>query len=594
MTHKPISDTRYPHLKTLKELLPYLWSNDVPNLKVRLVFIFLCLTFAKVLSVFVPIFYKYAVDALSLKDAPLLALPLVPLFGYGAARILSQAFNELKDALFSRIGQRAVRQIALTTFQHIHDLSLRFHLERKTGGLTTAIERGTRGIRTILRFSAFNIFPTFFEIIFVGIALFVLYEPIFSIITLIILAVYIWFTIAITQWRTNFVRAMNKEEYQANTKSIDSLLNYETVKYFSNEAWEAKRYDKSLQRYEKSAIKGEVSLTILNIGQGIIIALGLTAIMVLAAMKVIDETMTLGDFVLVNTYLIQLYQPLNILGFAYREIKLALVDLEQMFTYLGHKPEIKDSPQALPLQITQGHIVFEHVYFAYDPRRPILQDISFSVPVGRTLAIVGPSGAGKSTLSRLLFRFYEVTQGRILIDDQDISKVTQQSLRQGIGIVPQDTVLFNDTIAYNIAYGRPMASQAEIEKAAKHAKIHEFIESLPDGYDAIVGERGLKLSGGEKQRVAIARTILKKPPIFLFDEATSALDTRTEKEIQKSLKEISSQHTTLLIAHRLSTVVEADEIIVLDKGRIVEQGTHGNLLAQKGLYATMWERQQNH
>lgn len=585
-------DTHNPHFKTLKALLPYLWPKGAPKLKLRLAIIFVLLSLAKLLIVFVPIFYKYAVDALIEKDVPVLALPLFPILAYGGARILSLLFNELKDALFSKLGQRAVRQVALTTFKHLHQLSLRFHLDRKTGGLSTAIERGTRAIRTILRFSTFNIFPTIFEITFVCITLLILYEPIFSLVTLITLSLYIGFTIAITQWRTKFIRMMNREESQANAKSIDSLLNFETVKYFNNEQWEADRYDTSLKCYEKSAIRGEISLAFLNVGQGVIIAVGLTAIMILSALRVINHTMTVGDFVLVNTYLLQLYGPLNILGFAYREIKLALVDMEQMFTYLGVGPEIRDAPNAQPLQVKKGDIVFNNVNFAYDPRRRILHDLSFHVPAGKTLAIVGPSGAGKSTLSRLLFRFYQPTSGTILIDEQNIQTVTQHSLRQSIGIVPQDTVLFNDTIEYNIAYGRPTATHTEIEKAAQHAHISDFIKSLPDGFKTMVGERGLKLSGGEKQRIAIARTILKHPSIFLFDEATSALDTRTEKEIQTSLKELSAHRTTLIIAHRLSTVVDADEIIVLDQGHIAERGTHQSLIDQKGLYEQMWKRQQ--
>ncbi|MEN8236381.1 MAG: ABC transporter ATP-binding protein/permease [Pseudomonadota bacterium] len=592
MQHNLNLDTHTPHFGTLKTLLPYLWPKDAPRLKLRLVIIFVMLGLAKLLIVLVPIFYKYAVDALTTTDVPALALPLFPILAYGGARVLSLVFNELKDALFSKLGQRAVRQVALTTFKHLHQLSLRFHLDRKTGGLSTAIERGTRAIRTVLRFSTFNIFPTMFEITFVCITLAILYEPIFSLVTFITLTFYIIFTICITQWRTKFIRKMNREESQANAKSIDSLLNFETVKYFNNEQWEADRYDASLKCYEQSAIKGEISLAFLNVGQGIIIAAGLTVIMILAAVRVLNQTMTVGDFVLVNTYLIQLYQPLNILGFAYREIKLALVDMEQMFAYLGMKQEIRDIPQAKPLSITKGSVVFDRVNFAYDPRRPILRDLSFQVPAGKTLAIVGPSGAGKSTISRLLFRFYQPTSGAILIDDQEIQTVTQRSLRQAIGIVPQDTVLFNDTVEYNIAYGRPTATHSEVERAARHAHISDFIQSLPDGFKTMVGERGLKLSGGEKQRIAIARTLLKQPSIFLFDEATSALDTRTEKDIQTNLKEVSAHHTTLIIAHRLSTVVDADEIIVLDQGRIAERGTHQNLLDQKGLYEQMWKRQQ--
>ncbi len=585
-------DAKHPEIRSIRSLLPYLWPKDAPTLRFRVVATFALLVVAKIISVLVPIFYKQAVDALSLEELSLITVPVLLLFAYGASRIFSQGFNELKEAAFAKVGQHAVRAAAFETFHHLHRLSLRFHLDRKTGGLSRAIERGVKAIEIVLRFSMFNIFPTFFEIVFVGLILLYLYEAKFALLTLLTLGLYIWYTIAITQWRTKFVRMMNKVDGEANTKAIDSLLNYETVKYFSNEIHEEYRFDKSLAEYEVVAVKNKVSLSVLNVGQGIIIAVGLTAIMLMAAYGVTDGSMTIGDFVLVNSYLIQLYLPLNILGFAYREIKLALVDMEHMFALLYVQPEIQDIPNAKALKVDKGVIVFDNVSFNYTPERKILHNVSFKVPAGKTVAIVGASGAGKSTISRLLFRFYDVTSGTIAIDGQDIHNVTQKSLRQSIGIVPQDTVLFNDSIYYNIAYGRTDASRQEIEAAAKLAEIHDFINILPDGYASIVGERGLKLSGGEKQRVAIARTILKHPNIFLFDEATSALDTHTEKAIQASLRKVSANRTTLVIAHRLSTIIDADQIIVLDKGQIVESGKHQQLLDKNGQYARMWKHQQ--
>jgi ABC-type transport system involved in Fe-S cluster assembly fused permease/ATPase subunit len=485
-----------------------------------------------------------------------------------------------------------VRRIALSAFRHIHSLSLRFHLERRTGGLARAIERGIAGIEFLLSFMLFNVIPTLFEIIVVSAILWRLYNWQFAAVTLATIVVYIAFTFVVTDWRLRFRREMNERNTEANTKSVDSLLNYETVKYFANEEHEAQRYDRALQAYERAAVKSETTLALLNIGQGTIIAGGLIGIMLLAGQGVAAGTMTVGDFVLVNTYLIQLYQPLNVLGMVYRNIKQSLTDLEQMMSLLKIQPEVEDRPGAPALAVKRGMVAFRHVDFRYDPRREILRDVDFTVAPGASVAIVGPSGAGKSTIARLLFRFYDVTDGAIEIDGQDIRDVTQDSLRRAIGVVPQDTVLFNDTIYYNIAYGRPGASRAEIEEGARLAHIHNFIAALPDGYETMVGERGLKLSGGEKQRVAIARVILKAPKILIFDEATSALDTKTEREIQASLAEVAAGHTTLAIAHRLSTVVDADQILVLDQGRIVERGTHRELLARGDVYAEMWARQQ--
>ncbi|MBL0941989.1 MAG: ABC transporter ATP-binding protein/permease [Alphaproteobacteria bacterium] len=579
-------------LRALKTLLIYLWPSNEAGLKARIVGAMTLLIFSKAINVSVPIFYKKSIDALSNPTLSLVIVPIGFLIAYGVARILAQAFNELKDALFAKVSQRSIRTAGLETFRHLHQLSLRFHLDRKTGGLSRAIEKGIQAIDTILQFSMFNIVPTIIEILFVCCMLWTFYETIFMVLTLVTVIIYIWYTLAITEWRTTFVRDMNRVDSEANAKAIDSLLNYETVKYFGNETHEEQRFDASLKIFEKAAVKSKVSLSTLNIGQGIIIALGSSTIMILAAYRIIKGTMTLGDLVLVNAYLIQLYMPLNILGFAYRSIKMALVDIEQMFGFLEVKPEVSDQPAAPDLQISKGEIVFDDVSFGYNSDRIVLHNLSFTVPPGKTLAIVGSSGAGKSTISRLLFRFYDVKHGSIRIDGQDIRNVTQHSLRKAIGIVPQDTVLFNDTIFYNIAYGNPHATFEEVQKAARLAEIHSFISELPAGYDTAVGERGLKLSGGEKQRIAIARTILKNPLIFLFDEATSALDTHTEKAIQVQLKAMSANHTTLIIAHRLSTVIDADEIIVLDKGRIIERGTHQDLLKINSHYAKMWLRQQ--
>ena len=579
-------------LRALKGLGPYLWPRDSLELRVRVVLALALLIGGKLISIAIPFLYKDAVDALSVKSPGVIAVPILVILAYGAARVLSQSFNELRNAVFAKVGQRAVRQIALAAFRHIHSLSLRFHLERRTGGLARAIERGTAGIEFLLSFMLFNVVPTVFEIVIVCAILWRLYNWTFALVTLATIVSYIGFTFLVTDWRIRYRREMNTRNSEANTKSVDSLLNYETVKYFANEAHEAERYDRALQAYERAAVRSETTLALLNVGQGAIIAGGLIGVMILAAEGVAAGRMTVGDFVLVNAYLLQLYMPLNFLGVVYRNIKQSLTDLEQMMSLLKIAPEIEDRPGAPTLAIRQGTLAFRHVDFRYDPRRAILSDVDFAVAPGATLAVVGPSGAGKSTIARLLFRFYDVDAGAIEIDGQDIRDVTQDSLRRAIGVVPQDTVLFNDTIYYNIAYGRPGADRAEIEAAARRAHIHDFIASLPDGYDTVVGERGLKLSGGEKQRVAIARVVLKAPKILIFDEATSALDTKTEREIQASLAEVAADHTTLVIAHRLSTVVDADQILVLDGGRIVERGHHRELLARGGVYAAMWARQQ--
>jgi ATP-binding cassette subfamily B protein len=505
---------------------------------------------------------------------------------------MSQGFNELRNAVFAKVSQSAVRRLALTAFRHVHALSLRFHLERRTGGLSRAIERGTAGIDFLLSFMLFNIVPTIFEILLVCTILWRLFDWTFAAVTLATIVLYIAFTFSVTDWRVRFRREMNERNTEANTKAVDGMLNFETVKYFANEEHEARRYDTALRAYERAAVRSETTLTWLNLGQGGIMAGGLVTLMSLAARGVAAAEMTVGDFVMVNAYLIQLYMPLNFLGMVYRNIKQSLTDLEQMTALLAVKPEIEDRPGAPALLVGHGAVTFRRVDFRYDVRRPILSDVDFRVPPGAKIAIVGPSGAGKSTIARLLFRFYDIDAGAIEIDGRDIREVTQESLRRAIGVVPQDTVLFNDTIYYNIAYGRPGAPPDDIEEAARHAHIHDFVAALPDGYQTMVGERGLKLSGGEKQRVAIARVILKAPKILVFDEATSALDTKTERDIQASLAEISADRTTLIIAHRLSTIVDADEILVLDHGRIVERGHHRDLLLRRGVYAGMWARQQ--
>jgi ATP-binding cassette subfamily B protein len=576
----------------IRSLLPYLWPPGALELRVRVVVALGFLVAAKLVNVCVPIFYKQAVDVLGSGAAVALVLPVGLLVGYGITRVLAVAFSELRDYVFAKVAQRAIREVALMVFGHLHRLALRFHLDRQTGGLSRAIERGTKGIEFLLSFMLFNVLPTVLEIVLVCGILWALFGVWFSLVTFVTIGGYITFTLLFTEWRIKFRRRMNEADSAANTKAIDSLLNYETVKYFGNEGHEARRFDGALRDYEAAAVKSKTTLSLLNIGQGGIIALGLTVVMVMAGRGVVAGAMTIGDFVLVNSYLVQLYMPLNFLGFVYREIKQSLVDMEAMFGLLDVHTEVRDAPSARPLQVNGGEIVFEGVGFGYDPRRPILKDVSFSVPAGGSVAIVGPSGAGKSTISRILFRFYDVNEGAVRIDGQDTREIKQASLRAAIGIVPQDTVLFNDTVYYNIAYGRPDATPSEIEQAARLARIHDFVQGLPDGYNTRVGERGLKLSGGEKQRVAIARTILKQPHILLFDEATSALDTHTEKEIQASLREVSAGRTTLMIAHRLSTVVDADEILVLDHGRVVERGRHADLLAREGRYAAMWAKQQ--
>ena len=580
------------HVATLRALLPYMWPRGHADLKARVVVALALLAAAKIATVYVPFLYKAAVDALDIAQGAVIVVPVAVIVAYGATRVLVQAFGELRDAVFAKVAQHAIRAVALATFNHLHRLSLRFHIERQTGGLSRAIERGTRAIQFILNFTLFNILPTLLEIFLVCGILLARYDYWFGLITFVIISGYIAFTLAVTEWRTKYRRDMNRTDAEANTKAIDSLLNYETVKYFGNEDHEARRYDSSLAGYERAAVKSHTTLSLLNIGQGAIISAGLVAIMLLAAREVAAGTMTLGDFVLVNTFLVQLYMPLNFLGFVYREIKQSLVDMEKMFELVQVRREIDDAPGARAIEVSRGEVVLDHVSFAYDQRRPILNDVSCVVPPGGMLAIVGASGAGKSTISRILFRFYDVDSGAVRIDGSDIRSVTQDSLRAAIGIVPQDTVLFNDSIGYNIRYGRPGATLEEVKEAAGLARIDAFIAALPDGYDTMVGERGLKLSGGEKQRVAIARTILKNPRILVLDEATSSLDSRTEKEIQTSLREVSANRTTLVIAHRLSTVVDADEIVVLDEGAIVERGTHHGLLARGGRYAEMWARQQ--
>ncbi len=572
--------------KTIRTLLPYLWE-----FKGRVALALLLLVLAKLASVAVPLVLKEIVDALDQPRA-MLVLPVVLLVGYGVLRLCSTLFGELRDAVFAKVTQRAIRRVAIRVFGHLHALSLRFHLERQTGGVSRDIERGTRGISFLLNFMLFNILPTLLEISLVAAILLAKYDIWFSVIIFVTLLAYIVFTLFITEWRMIFRRTMNDMDSKANTRAIDSLLNYETVKYFGNEAWEARRYDEHMQKWEVAAVRNQTSLAALNAGQSAIIAIGVTLLMLLAADGVVQGTMSLGDLVLVNAFMLQLYMPLHFLGFVYREIKHSLADMEKMFSLLAENEEIKDKPGATDLVAGEAAIRFERVSFSYDPNRQILFDVSFDIPAGRNVAVVGHSGSGKSTLARLLFRFYDVSAGRILINEQDIRDVTQKSLRAAIGIVPQDTVLFNDSIYYNIAYGRPDASREEVFEAARSAHIHDFIESLPDKYETTVGERGLKLSGGEKQRVAIARAILKKPRILIFDEATSALDSKSEKAIQAELKRIAANRTTLTIAHRLSTIADADQILVMDQGSIIERGSHRELLAANGAYAHMWELQQ--
>ncbi len=575
---------------TAKSLLTHLWPKNRTDLKIRVVLAMACLLLAKVINVYVPFLYKAAVDSLTLNSA--VVIPAAIIISYGLARVLQQTFGELRDFIFVKVGQHSQRTIALTTFSHLHQLSLAFHLDRQTGGLSRVIERGVRAIQTVLSFMLFNIIPTLLEIILVTAIFYTKFGIKYAAITFFTVSLYVYFTFAITNWRTKFRKQMNERDSEANTKAIDSLINYETVKYFGNEQHEFNRYDVSLAQYEKEGIKSQSSLSLLNIGQGLIIGTALISIMWLAADGVTQKILTVGDFVLVNTMLLQLFIPLGFLGFVYREINQGLIDMEKMFELLDVHAEVKDQPGAVNLDPAQWSVEFDNVTFQYQPDRVILKNVSFKIAAGKTVAIVGPSGSGKSTIARLLFRFYDVTSGVIRIGQSSLQEVTQKSLRQSIGIVPQDTMLFNDTIGYNIQYGKPTASQDEIRAAAKLAQIDSFIESLTKKYLTSVGERGLKLSGGEKQRVAIARTILKNPNILVFDEATSALDSHTEKEIQASLHEVSKNRTTLMIAHRLSTVVHADEILVLKSGQVVERGTHSNLLSLDGEYAAMWKKQQ--
>ncbi len=571
---------------TIASLLPFLWE-----FRGRVILAMTCLVIAKLASVGLPLILKEIVDALDRSQNILIALPVGLLIGYGLVRLAASIFGELRDLVFAKVLQRAIRRIAIKVFRHLHTLALSFHLERQTGGVSRDIERGSRGISFLLNFMLFNILPTLLEIGLVTAILYINYEPAFAIITFVTVSLYITLTLVITEWRLKFRRAMNDMDSRANTKAIDSLINYETVKYFGNEEFESQRYDENMAVWEKAAIQSQSSLSLLNMVQATIITIGIVAMLFLASDGIVKEELTLGDFVLVNAYLLQLFIPLNFLGFVYREIKNSLIDMEKMFTLLGKHQEIQDKDDAKDLDIANANVRFEKVNFFYNPERQILFDIDFEIPAGHTVAVVGTSGSGKSTLARLLFRFYDVNGGRITINGQDIRDVRQHSLRRNIGIVPQDTVLFNDTIYYNIAYARPEAGREQIFEAAKLAHIHEFIESLPDGYDTMVGERGLKLSGGEKQRVAIARTILKNPCILIFDEATSALDSKSERAIQSALTEVSANHTTLVIAHRLSTIISSNQILVMEKGRIIERGTHQELLAMQGHYNRMWQLQ---
>ena len=589
---------RTGHLTVLRELAPYIWPAGRPDLRMRVVMALVALIIAKAITLMVPIAYKAVVDLLTgeatgkeITAVGLAASPVFLIVAYGVGRVLMVLFAQFRDVWFTVVAQHAVRELANRTFRHLHELSLRFHLERRTGGLNRVIERGVTGVDTIVRMAVLNSIPTAVELLMISGLVAYYFGWIYVLVVLATVGLYVAFTFWASERRIVIRRDMNESDTEAHAKAVDSLLNYETVKYFGNEDHEARRFDSSMARYERAAIKTYTSLGLLNTGQAVIFTVGTVICMLLAARDVASGTLTIGEFVMINAILMQLYLPLNFMGMVYREIKQGLIDIETMFALLHEPPEIIDRPGAKTLRVTKGEIKFENVSFSYDPERQILKNVSFEVPAGKMVAIVGPSGAGKSTISRILFRFYELTGGRVSIDGQNISDVTQSSLRAAIGMVPQDTVLFNDTILYNIRYGRPEASDAEVREAARLAQIHDFIMTLPQGYDSLVGERGLKLSGGEKQRVAIARTILKSPPILMLDEATSALDSHTEKEIQDALERVARERTSLVIAHRLSTVVHADNIIVLDHGEIVEQGTHLELLARGGLYASLWARQ---
>jgi ATP-binding cassette subfamily B protein len=576
--------------RVIKTLLPFLWPRNDLEIRARVVVALVCIALAKGATVLIPIYLQKSVDAVGVDGVA--AIPIGLIAAYGLARFLSQFFAQIRDVVFAKVGVRAVRRSAAAVLAHLHSLSLRFHLDRRTGGLSRSIERGMAAIESLVSLTLFNLAPTLLEVGMVFVILWRAFNIWFGLATLLTVAVYIAFTVMVTNWRLKFLRESNTLDARANTRAIDSLLNYETVKTYGNEAWEVAEYDRVMGRYETAAVKNQTSLSLLNMGQGFIVAIGAVVLMSMAAQGHIAGRMTVGDFILVNTYMLQLAQPLNFFGFMYRTVKQALVDLEKMFDLMSEETEIKDKPGAPPLKVSGGEVRFENVSFAYDPRRPILKNMSFTVAPGQMVAFVGATGSGKSTIGRLLFRYYDVTEGRILIDGQDIRDVTQQSLRAAIGVVPQDTVLFNNTLQYNLAYAKIGATPEEIEKAAELAHISTFIKNLPDGYDTTVGERGLKLSGGEKQRIAIARVILKGSPLLLFDEATSALDTHTEKDIQANLREVSTGRTTLVIAHRLSTIVDADQIFVVEEGAIVEQGTHHALLRQGGRYAAAWTKQQ--